>query len=213
MTDALVRRLLAAQMPHLADRSISMVEPWGTDNGIGRLGDDLVVRPPRIGWAEGQVAREATWLPRLAPHLPVAVPEPAAVGAPVDDCPYRWGVHRWIPGHGADLSTIDDPARWPSSSRTSSRRSSACRRRVPRRPAIELGRGFGGLGRGLVAAPHDGPPVWVHADLEGDCLVQDGRLGGVVDWGSSCAGDPTVDVPVVWSPLFTEESRTAFLSS
>lgn len=43
VNDALVRRLLAAQMPHLADRRISLVEPWGTDNGIWRLGGDLVV--------------------------------------------------------------------------------------------------------------------------------------------------------------------------
>ena len=107
--EALVRRLLAAQMPHLADRPLSMVEPWGTDNGIWRLGDDLVVRLPRIGWAEGQVTRDATWLPRLAPHLPVAVPEPVAVGEPADGYPYRWAVHRWIPGDGAALDTIDDP--------------------------------------------------------------------------------------------------------
>lgn len=59
VNEALVRRLLAAQMPHLADRPLSMVEPWGTDNGIWRLGEDLVVRLPRIGWAEGQVSRDA----------------------------------------------------------------------------------------------------------------------------------------------------------
>src|SRR5438094_3668416 len=57
MDDALVRRLLAAQMPDLADRPLTIVEPWGTDNGIWRLGDDLVVRLPRIGWATSQIER------------------------------------------------------------------------------------------------------------------------------------------------------------
>lgn len=105
----LVRRLLATQMPELADRPLSIVEPWGTDNGIWRLGDDLVVRLPRIGWAEGQVAREAEWLPRLGPLLPIPVPEPVAVGGPAEGYPFRWAVHRWVPGVGAGIDTIDDP--------------------------------------------------------------------------------------------------------
>ena len=41
--------------------------------------------------------------------------------------------------------------------------------------------------------------------------MRDGRLCGIVDWGSACAGDPAVDVQVVWSPLFTDDSRRAFL--
>jgi aminoglycoside phosphotransferase (APT) family kinase protein len=65
----------------------------------------------------------------------------------------------------------------------------------------------------LAATPYDGPPVWVHADLEGNCLLRDGRLCGIVDWGSACAGDPAVDVQVVWSPLFTEETRAVFLEA
>jgi aminoglycoside phosphotransferase (APT) family kinase protein len=107
--EALVRRLLATQMPELADRPLTMVEPWGTDNAIWRVGDDLVVRLPRIHWATGQIDRDALWLPRLAPHLPVAVPEPVAVGEAGDGYPYRWAVHRWIPGDGATLDRIDDP--------------------------------------------------------------------------------------------------------
>ena len=61
------------------------------------------------------------------------------------------------------------------------------------------------------APPHSGAPVWVHGDIEGNCLLTGGRLSGLVDWGSACAGDPAVDVQVVWSPLFTPESRAAFL--
>jgi aminoglycoside phosphotransferase (APT) family kinase protein len=65
----------------------------------------------------------------------------------------------------------------------------------------------------LAAPPHQGPPLWVQGDLEGNCLVRDGRLCGIVDWGSACAGDPAVDVQVVWSPLFTDGSRHAFLDA
>ena len=52
---------------------------------------------------------EARWLPRLAPNLPVAIPEPIAIGEPSEDFPYRWAVHRWIPGEGAALDRMDDP--------------------------------------------------------------------------------------------------------
>ena len=65
----------------------------------------------------------------------------------------------------------------------------------------------------LAAPAHLGPAVWVHGDLEGNCLVRDGRLAGLVDWGSACAGDPAVDVQVVWSTLFTEQSREVFLDA
>ena len=49
--EELVRRLLREQMPDLLERTLTIVEPWGTDNAIWRLGDDLVVRFPRIHWA------------------------------------------------------------------------------------------------------------------------------------------------------------------
>jgi aminoglycoside phosphotransferase (APT) family kinase protein len=62
--EELVRRLVGSQFPTLADREIRKVEPWGTDNAIWRLGDDLVVRLPRIHWATEQIGREAEWLER-----------------------------------------------------------------------------------------------------------------------------------------------------
>ena len=80
--EALVRHLIDTQFPELADRPLATVGPWGTDNAIWRLGVDLVVRLPRIHWATGQVEREATWLPRIAPYLPIAVPRPVAIGEP-----------------------------------------------------------------------------------------------------------------------------------
>ena len=43
-----VRRLVAAQFPELADLPISAVESTGTVNAIYRLGDRLCVRLPRV---------------------------------------------------------------------------------------------------------------------------------------------------------------------
>jgi len=71
---ALVRFLLARQCPQWADLPIDPVESYGTDHDIYRIGDHLAARLPRIGWATKQAAKEAEWLPKLAPHLPLALP-------------------------------------------------------------------------------------------------------------------------------------------
>src|ERR1700735_1817595 len=95
-----VRELLRTQSPAIAELPLAAVEPWGTDNAIWRLGEDLVVRLPRIGWASGQPHHDAEVLAR---------PEPVAVGEPGAGFPHRWSIHRWLRGHGADLSDVADP--------------------------------------------------------------------------------------------------------
>jgi aminoglycoside phosphotransferase (APT) family kinase protein len=234
--EALVRHLLATQMPDLAEQPLTMVQPWGTDNAIWRLGDDLVVRLPRIQWATNQVDHEAKWLPRLAPHLPVALPEPVAIGVPGRGYPFRWAVHRWLPGDAAALSRMDDPVgfaldlagvvgalqRVPTDGAPP-----ATNRARPLQEyneatlwvieaashLIDASSARAVWDEALATPPHQGAPVWVQGDIEGNCLLNDGRLSGIVDWGSACAGDPAVDVQVVWSPLFTHESRKAFLAA
>ncbi|MGI8697623.1 MAG: hypothetical protein ACR2J0_00520 [Mycobacteriales bacterium] len=65
---ALVRRLLSGQFPRWSDLPIDPVASYGTDHDIYRLGDQLAARLPRIESATSQAAKEAQWLPRLAPH-------------------------------------------------------------------------------------------------------------------------------------------------
>ena len=57
----LVVRLLAAQFPQWAGLPMRPVPSAGTDNALYRLGDDMVVRLPRIDWAIGDVAKEQQW--------------------------------------------------------------------------------------------------------------------------------------------------------
>jgi aminoglycoside phosphotransferase (APT) family kinase protein len=107
-TDAdLVRRLLAGQFPHWADLPIELVDSYGTDHDIYRVGDELSVRLPRIGWATGQAAKEAEWLPKLAPHLPLAVPAQLALGDRAEGYPYVWSVYAWLPGENANGTIAD----------------------------------------------------------------------------------------------------------
>ena len=80
--EELVARLLVEQFPDWAELPLAPVPEQGTDHALYRLGTELVVRMPVIAWADGQAAREAEWLPRLAPHLPVELSVPRALGEP-----------------------------------------------------------------------------------------------------------------------------------
>ena len=106
---ALVRRLLAAQMPEWAQLSITPVRSGGTDHAIYRLGEDLALRLPRIESATTQAEKEFVWLPRLAPLLPLAIPVPLAKGAPGEGYPWKWSVYRWLAGETASVAHLDGP--------------------------------------------------------------------------------------------------------
>ena len=71
---SLVARLLTTQFPQWADLPLDPVPSAGTDNALYRLGDDMLVRLPRMHWAIEQLDKEHRWLPRLAPFLPLAIP-------------------------------------------------------------------------------------------------------------------------------------------
>ena len=66
------------------------------------------------------------------------------------------------------------------------------------------------LGRTRWRATWERDPVWFHGDVAaGNLLVRDGRLGAVIDFGSSGVGDPACDMVIAWTFL-AGESRDAF---
>ena len=109
--DETVRRLVAAQLPHWSDLSLRRLPPVGTDNQLFRLGDDLLVRMPRIHWAADSALTEHAWLPRLAPHLPLPIPAPVALGEPGEGYPWHWTVVPWIVGENPTEETFK-PEEW-----------------------------------------------------------------------------------------------------
>ncbi len=104
----LVRRLLAAQFPDLACLPVSEVRSVGTVNAIYRVGGALCARLPRLARWAGDLEAELRWLPELAPHLPLRVPEPVAAGRAGQGYPFRWALIRWISGRPYADGLIDD---------------------------------------------------------------------------------------------------------
>lgn len=232
-TDAtLMRRLLAAQFPRWADLPISAVRSMGTVNAIYRLGDHLCARLPRVqAWAEG-LDREWQWLPRLAPHLSLRIPEPVAKGCPEGSYPFSWAIYRWIDGQpysdtlaNDELQAARDLARFVTELRRIEPVPDAPRggRRPLReldavtRAAIESAQGVidsdaarAAWDRALEAPAWNGPPVWIHTDLlRPNLLVHDGRLNAVLDFGGIGVGDPAADIIAAWS-VFNQSGRALF---
>jgi aminoglycoside phosphotransferase (APT) family kinase protein len=233
--DALVARLLRTQFPQLAGLVLTRVEAWGTDHAIFRLGEDLSVRLPKIGWASKQGEKETRWLPRLAAHLPVEVPVPVAMGEPADGYPFAWYVAPWLEGENpqldgsldlhqltADLAafvlalqridTTGAPAPRPGQrgGPLDAADEFTRRRAEELRDEADVDALLAVWDAGRQAPPWDEPAVWVHGDLsDGNLLVRDGRLSGVIDWGGLIAGDPAVELIVAWS-LFDAETRGVY---
>lgn len=234
-TDApLVHRLIAAQFPHWAHLPIEYVVSYGTDHDIYRLGQDLAVRLPRIGWATTQAAKERVWLPKLAPHLPLALPVQLSTGHPAEGYPYEWSVYTWLPGENANGTIVDleqaavDLAAFVQALRGVDTTGAPPRPRGARgaplaegdeqvrRAVEELGDRIDGAAtvssweESLAAPAWAGPPVWVHGDLlPGNLLVLQGRLSAVIDWGGLNVGDPACDLQPAWN-VFAGESRSLF---
>lgn len=235
----LVSRLIAEQFPAWAGLPLEPVASAGTDNALYRLGKDKVMRLPRHASAALQVEKEGLWLPRLAQHLPLAVPVPLALGMPTASYPFNWSVCDWLPGtdavespiadlHAAattlsrfisSLQKMDITGGPPPGAHNFFRGASLASRDAPTRAAIESLNGIvetapltRAWNAALEIARWNKPPVWLHGDIHaGNLLTNQGRLAAVIDFGGLGVGDPACDLMVGWN-LLTAETRATFRS-
>ncbi len=234
--DALVRRLLAVQHPRWAGLPVERIASDGTTNAIFRLGATAAARLPLVGYGEDAIAVEGACLARLAPHLPLAVPEQLATGVRGEGYPFRWSVHRWIEGEPVSRTPVtdrvglaEDLAAWIAALHridTTGGRNAAehdLRGAPLAMRDADTRRGLAALADeidvdaalrvwedALRAERWRRPPVWSHGDLlPGNLLARAGRLAAVIDFAGLGVGDPACDLMVAWA-LFSGASRTTF---
>lgn len=227
--ESLVRRLLAAQFPQWTHLPVAHVPASGTEHDLYRLGSSLVVRMPMLASAVGQAERDLRWLPAIAPHLPIAVPVPLAIGTPQFGYPFAWSVYPWLDGSPAHLPNVEaavslaqfvlalqgiDAAAGPP-------RNGRGGPLAPRDPDVRkaLAQLSGSTDtraaavaweRALDAPAWDGPPTWLHGDLHpGNMLAHNGNLSGIIDWGCLAVGDPACDLLPAWT-FFDSGTREVF---
>ena len=229
ITPELVSSLLAAQHPDLTHLPIRLLES-GWDNTMFRLGDELLIRLPRRKIAAEIIGHEQTWLPELAPRLPLPVPAPMRLGAPGEGYPWSWSVLPWLEGQAADQHPADPNqwAAWVGFLRALHRephpeapingfrgvplrdRADVIEPRLERlsritpfiTPTIER------LWRQAIHTPVDIDDTWLHGDLhQRNVLTRGGRFAGVIDWGDVCRGDRATDLASIWMQLTDSSSR------
>ncbi|MFF4716248.1 aminoglycoside phosphotransferase family protein [Streptomyces eurythermus] len=235
--EALVRRLVDTRFPQWAGLPLQLLDPAGSDHVIYRLGEELSVRLPRHVGAVGQARKESQWLPRLAPHLPLAIPAPVGVGDPGFGYPWPWAVSRWLDGEVATVDALGDcssaavelarflaalqrfapediPAgdiREDLTGRPLSDRDSATRAAIAEVDGVFDTTAMTELWNAALSAPAwDRPPVWCHGDFHtGNLLTSGGRLSAVIDFGGLGMGDPACDLMIAFT-LMSADSRAAF---
>jgi len=234
---ALARRLVDTQFPQWAELPLELLDPAGSDHVIYRLGEDLSVRLPRHAGAIRQARKESEWLPRLAPHLPLAIPVPAGVGEPDFGYPWPWAVSGWLDGDVATAEALADssqaavqlaefltalqafvPEDFPvgDAREDLTDRQLTDRDRATRAAIAEVDGAFDAaamteLWDAALSAPGwDGPPVWFHGDFHtGNLLTVAGRLSAVIDFGELGIGDPACDLTIAFT-LMSARSRAVF---
>jgi aminoglycoside phosphotransferase (APT) family kinase protein len=95
---ALVRQLVDRAFPEYVDEDLRHLNDSGSSNALFRLGNDKLVRLPRQPGGGASIDKEASWLPYVAPHVTVEVPEVVGVGEPDLDYPERWAITTWLHG-------------------------------------------------------------------------------------------------------------------
>jgi aminoglycoside phosphotransferase (APT) family kinase protein len=231
--EVVARRLIAEQLPRYARLPLHRVASGGTENAVFRLGSALAVRMPLTPGAVGGLLTEVRWLPVVAGRVSLDVPEVVATGSPGEGFPFPWAVLTWLPGEdalsGRFRSLVDtatalanfvaelrsiDLADGPVGGRGGPlvRRDEAFRSALSQCDGLlDVGRAAAVWDDALAAPPWDGTPVWLHADLiPGNLLVREGRLAGVIDFGTISTGDPAYDVTAAWH-ILDAASRPAFL--
>ncbi|HLK26071.1 MAG TPA: aminoglycoside phosphotransferase family protein [Caulobacteraceae bacterium] len=234
---SLVRSLVADQFPAWAGLAVRAAEPQGHDNRTFRLGEHMAVRLPSHAGYVAQIAKEQTWLPRLAPQLPLPIPTPIAAGVPGCGYPWPWSVYRWLEGRAARKDRIRNLAQFardvagflaalrridpvggpPAGPHSFGRGGPLATYDGQTREAIaKLGDAIDGgaaaeVWDAALAAPATGAPVWFHGDIAVNNLLLDerGRLAAVIDFGCSGVGDPACDLVLAWT-LLDGDDRAAF---
>lgn len=233
---SLAVRLVNAQFPQWRDLPIKPVVSSGWDNRTFHLGDTMLMRMPSGAAYASQVAKEQKWLPILAPHLPLSIPNPIAMGKPSDEYPWSWSIYHWLEGSSAAHAQITDLTRFAETLAAFLMALQHCdtegapiagpenfyrggdlsiydadtQNALTRVQDKHLAKALSAIWEKALASTWQQAPVWIHGDIaSGNCLINNGELVAVIDFGQLAIGDPACDLAIYWTML-SGQSRHRF---
>jgi len=234
----LALELVREQFPGLGRTIEPLGSGW--DNTAYLVDGEVVFRFPRREAAVPYLALELRVLPALAPRLPLPVPVPRWAGTPSPGFPWPFSGYRHLAGRTADLAFLSSAERRaaapvlaeflrvlhaiPADGLDLPGDGQEREDFAPRMPILterlQALESAGIIADGqpwlrLFAADSPKPPphpVPVHGDLdERHILVDDAnRVCGVIDWGDVHAGDPGLDLSLLYR-FFPADERDDFL--
>lgn len=237
----LARRLIAEQFPELALNTLRLLgEGW--DTTVWLVDDEWAFRFPRRQYVIAGIENEMAVLPRLAPLLPLPIPNPTLLGRPSDG--FRWPFYGapFLPGRELADAGLDESERVrlagplakflrtlhtleldielpvdPVRRADMGHRVRSTRKRLEELESLGLWSPPEILSEVLAAAerlPTPTPTAVVHGDLHlRHLLVDDGGAPtAVIDWIDLSRNDPCVDLVLFWSVL-PPAGRVAFLDA
>ncbi len=230
------RDLITQQFPQWKALPIKPVPEQGWDNQTFRLGEALLIRFPKGEIYAQNIKKEYDWLPKLAPFLPLKIPQPLAIGRPGYGYPWCWSVYRWIRGstlfstppknleslvtpltgflkalHGISSTGGPQPEphefAHPNGLHTYDAQTRLSLDRLKNKIDTSLALS---LWEEALETEWTSPSVWVHGDISaGNLLVENNRLTAVLDFGGLAVGDPACDLVIAWK-FFDSKTRKAF---
>jgi len=235
ITEELIARLVASQFPDFARLPIRIIGT-GWDNVVARVGNFLAARIPRHAVGEMLLMREQKWLPELAPKLPLPIPSPIHIGAPIPDYPFTWSIVPWIEGECADIARpmaseaekfvqfvkalhVPAPSNAPTNSArdcplsgkqvdTERRMSNIAHRCDLLTPKLK------NIWEKALSTEIDVPQTWIAADIHArNVITRRGQFAAFIDWGDMCAGDRATDLAGIWNLFEEPHARRAAIES
>ena len=232
---SLVRQLVDTQFPQWKDLPLTLVESRrGMNSAICRLGQDMVVRLPRLKDIADTVDKEHWWLSKFASFLPLTIPVPIVKGLPTEDYPWHWSVFPWIHGEPdaatdyyqvatmlgqfiAALQRIDTTGELLGDVRKEHRSlelvaDESVRAAIHSLQDVLDTTAVTTVWEDALQTPvwSGSTPVWQHGDLHSrNLLFEQGKLTAVIDFNSLGLGDPAIDLVVSWH-LLPSEMRNVF---
>lgn len=233
INNELVCSLIKIQCPDRVGLPLKRVTSSGTDNALFRLGQNWIVRLPRLVGADANINKEYLWVPQLAPFLNIPISVPVFKGDSTDFYPSSWIISQWNNGSNPEFEIkneyhdlAEDLANFlnqfhniPLSNGPASRRG------LPlnvvddemRMSIVQLNhkevdtKRITEIWEQSLSIPYwDKEAVWIHGDfLPGNILIQNNRLSAVLDFSDVGVGDPACDCVIAWA-LMNSESRKIF---
>jgi aminoglycoside phosphotransferase (APT) family kinase protein len=233
---AIVKQLIIDQCHQYSNLLITPLETYGTSHALYRLGNDYLIRLPKIDWENSNCNRDTLnefhITNHLSPILDITISTPIFLGNPCQYYQYYWSIIKWHDGdtpkfetnneysqlaielakfinqlHTIKIDNIDYSRRGGDLSKIDS---------DTRQAIHQINDEFDGQlllilwDKYSKVSKWDQSPRLIHGDLlPGNILLKNKHLNAVIDFTDVGLGDPACDLIIAWS-LFNQSSRNIF---